>query len=295
MRTLVILNPSAAGRSDAVDVRRRIEGNVEGDFAVTEGAGDAERLAAEAARSGYDLVVAAGGDGTVGEVAAGLHRGGGSPRLGIVPIGTGNDLAFGLGLPGDMEGALSVALGGRAVPLDLIRAWRTDLEGDERFVANAAVAGFGGRIGDAMSPTFRRLLRPVAYPLAALRQLGDLRPHRVRLDVDGRTMETQALMVIVANGEYAGGRLRLAPGASSADAKLDLVIIHAVGPWKLPGLVRAVLMGRHAGHPGVSVQRATQVQLEAESPMWVNLDGDTWQSGPASFEVLPGALRVAVP
>ena len=295
MRTLVILNPTAAGRTHADDVRGRLERRIEGDFVCTTAAGQAENLAAEAAGSRYDLVIAAGGDGTVREVATGLHRGGGAPRLGIVPVGTGNDLAFGLGLPADIERAVSVATGDHAVPLDLIRATGVDPAGPERFLANAAVAGFGGRIGDRMSPAFRRRLRPVAYPLAALGQLGDLRPYAVRLHVDDRTIETRALMVIVANGEYAGGRLRLAPGASTGDARLDLVVIHAVGPWRLATLVPRVLTGRHAGHPGVSMLRATSVRLESEPAMWTNLDGDTWQAGPASFQIVPGALQVAVP
>jgi diacylglycerol kinase (ATP) len=212
-----------------------------------------------------------------------------------VPIGTGNDLAFGLGLPADVERAASVAIGDHAISLDLIRASGPDAVGADRYLANAAVAGFGGRIADRMSPAFRRRLRPVAYPLAALAQLKELRPYLVRLDVDGRMIETRALMVIVANGEYAGGRLRLAPGASTGDAQLDLVVIHAVSPWRLSILVPRVLAGRHAGDPSVSMFRATSVRLESEPAMWINLDGDTWQAGPASFQVVPSALRVAVP
>jgi diacylglycerol kinase (ATP) len=295
MRTLVILNPTAAGRNGLDDMRGRLERLIEADFVCTTAAGEAERLAADAASSSYDLVIAAGGDGTVREVATGLHRGGGAPRLGIVPVGTGNDLAFGLGLPADIERSASVAIGGRAIALDLIRATGADAAGSDTYLANAAVAGFGGRIGDRMSPAFRRRLRPVAYPLAALGQLGDLRPYAVRLHVDGRTIETRALMVIVANGEYAGGRLRLAPGASTGDAKLDLVVIHAVSPWRLATLVPLVLTGRHAGHRSVSMFRATSVHLESEPAMWTNLDGDTWQEGPASFQVVPAALQVAVP
>jgi diacylglycerol kinase (ATP) len=295
MRTLVILNPAAGGGVDAQWLRQRIARRIEGDFVSTAEAGEAIGLAAEASRSGYGGVIAVGGDGTVREVATGLHLGGGVPRLGIVPAGTGNDLAFSLGLPADIEQAAVVAVSGRTVPLDLICASPAHASGDDRFLANAAVAGFGGRIADAMSPAFRRRLRPVAYPLAALRQLGDLRPYAVRLDIDDRTIETTALMVILANGEYAGGRLRLAPGASTGDGQLDLVIVHAVSPSKLATLVPRILLGRHAGHTGVSIYRAAAVRMESEPSMWINLDGDTWQAGSASFRVVPGALRVAVP
>jgi diacylglycerol kinase (ATP) len=294
MRTLVILNPTAGGRADADDVRRRIEGRLEGDLVCSSGPGDAVGLAEDAARKGYDVVVAAGGDGTVREVATGLHLGGGSPRLGILPIGTGNDLACSLGLPEGVDEAMSVATGARSAALDLIRASGIDGRGEVRFSANAAVAGFGGRIGDAMRPGLRRRLRSVAYPLAAVSQIRDLRPYEVRLEVDGRPIAARSLMVIVANGEHAGGRLRLAPGATTDDGLLDLVLVHAVRPWQLSTLVPRVLMGRHAGHSGVSMFRARTIRLESDPPMWMNLDGDTWRTGPVDFDVLPGALQVAV-
>jgi len=295
MRTLVILNPTAAGRTDAAALRRLVAAHVDADFEVTVEPGHAERLAADAARSDYDLVIAAGGDGTVREVATGLFRGGGSPRLGVIPVGTGNDLAHGLGLPRDVGAAVSVAVSGREVPLDLIRAWSDGPARGDRFLANAAVAGFAGRISDSMSPVLRRRLRPVAYPVAAVGQLGRLREHRVRLDLDGRVLESSAFMIIVANGEYAGGRLRLAPGASYSDARMDVVIVRAVPAWRLSTLVPRVLMGRHAGDPAVSIHRGQRLRLEAEPPMWINLDGDTWLEGSARFAVEPGALRVAVP
>jgi len=295
MRTLVILNPAAGGRTDADGLRRRLERRIDGEFVCTSESGEAVSLSAEACRSGYDAVIAVGGDGTVREVATGLHLGGGAPRLGIVPTGTGNDLAFSLGLPADIEAAATVAASGRSVPLDLVRASGLDEDEEPRFLANAAVAGFGGRIGNSMSPTFRRRLRPIAYPLAALGQIRDLRPYPVRLEVDGQVIETRALMVVLANGEYAGGRIRFAPGASPGDGMLDLVIVHAVSPPRLATLVPRVLLGRHATHSGVSVHRAAAVRLESETDMWINLDGDTWQCGPASFRVLPAALRVAIP
>ena len=295
MRTLVILNPAAGGQTQATRLRRRLERLIDADFVSTSEAGEAVSLSSEAARAGDDSVIAVGGDGTVREVASGLHLGGGSPRLGIVPAGTGNDLAFSLGLPPDIEQAAAVATGERTVAMDLVRASRSGGGEESCFLANAAVAGFGGRIGDGMSPTFRRRLRPIAYPLAALGQIRDLRPYAVRLDVDGQAIDTRALMVIMANGEYAGGRIRFAPGASTSDGELDLVIIHAVSAAKLATLIPRVLSGRHAGHSGISMYRATSVRIHSETDMWINLDGDTWQSGPALFEVVPAALRVAVP
>lgn len=299
MRTLVILNPSAGGQASSERIRGRLEARIAGEFVESPEPGGAERLAEEAALSGYDRVIAVGGDGTVREVAAGLYRGGAGPGLGIVPAGTGNDLAFGLGLPSDLEHAASVACGSRTIGLDLIGAAGAVGEnagGDgPHLAANAAVAGFCGRIGDSMSPLLRRGLRRAAYPLAALSQLRDLRRYRVRLDVDGRSMEVEAFMVVLANGTWAGGGVPLAPEADPTDGFLDLVIYHAIRPWSLARLVPRVLAGRQGDHPGVSAYRARSVRLESEPSMWMNLDGDTWGTGAAEFRVIPGALRVAVP
>jgi len=295
MRTLVILNPTARGQAGAGRLRGRIEACIQADFVSTTEPGHAARLAADASGSGYDTVVAVGGDGTVREVAAGLHQAGGISRLGIIPAGTGNDLARSLGISASIESAARSIVTGRATPLDLIEASSADREGPVRILANAAVAGFCGRIGDRMSPRFRRGLRRIAYPLAAFGQLGDLRPHSLRLDLDGREIRTSALMVILANGRFAGGRIRFAPEASTNDGLLDVVVIHAVSLLQLTSLVPRVLLGRHPGHPGVSFRRASHVRLESEPSAWINLDGDTWHCGTASFRVLPGALRVVVP
>ncbi len=295
MQTLVILNPTAGGRAASKDLRTRIASVIDADFEVTRGPGDAVVLAERGARSGYESVVAVGGDGTIREVATGLHEAGGTARLGIVPAGTGNDLAASLGLPRGVERAVRVLLEGRTADLDLIEATPADGEGDPRFLANAAVAGFGGRIADRMSPRSRRLLRPVAYPLAALGQLRDLRPYSVRLDIDGRIVETSALMLIVANGPFAGGKLPLAPGAATDDGWLDLIVMGAVSPPGLVTLVPRVLAGRHRRHPAVSVYRARQVRVDCDPPMWTNLDGDTWRAGSSRFRILPAALKVAVP
>lgn len=295
MRTLVILNPAAGGRAASADLRARIASTIDAEFEVTGGPGQAAALASEAARSGYEAVVAVGGDGTIREVATGLHEAGGAARLGIVPAGTGNDLAASLGLPRGIERAARVAVAGRTADLDLIEATALDGEGAPLYLANAAVAGFGGRIADRMSPGVRRLLRPVAYPLAALGQLRDLRPYSVRLDIDGRIVEASALMLIVANGPFAGGKLPLAPGAATDDGWLDLVVLGAVSLPGLVSLVPRVLAGRHPRHPAVSVFRARHVRVECEPPMWTNLDGDTWRAGSSRFRILPAALKVAIP
>ena len=304
MRTLVIINPAAGGGLAAETVAGRIGSRLKADIRVTEAPGHAASLASAAASSGFDRVVAAGGDGTVGEVASGLYGPqfpgaeeltGGRPEMGIVPLGTGNDLARSLDIPLDVEAATEVVRRGRAVPLDLIEATGGKGGGMRRIVANATVAGFCGRIGDRMSAGFRRRWGRLAYPVAALREIGELRSHVVRAQADGRSIETPAFMVIVANGRFAGGRIPLAPSARTDDGKLDLVIIEARGLVRLAPLVPWVMRGHHVGRPGVRCLQAARLELASDPPMWMNVDGETWCAGAASFQVLPAALRVIAP
>lgn len=300
MRALVIINPTAGGGLDATGLARRLEAAVGADVELS---GNRERtveLASGAAGRGYSRVIAVGGDGTVRDVAHGLwdaHVSSGreipAPLLGLIPAGTGNDLARALDLPRELEAATRVCAGEHSRAIDLVRASGAG-EAVERTMTNAAVAGFCGRIGESMKPAFRRRWRRLAYPLAALRELRNLRPYDVHLETDGEAYTVRALMVIVANGRFAGGHLPLVPGARPDDGLLDVMWIEPMGPAAVARLVPRVFAGRHGDHPGVRTVRVRVVRLVADPSMWINLDGDTWRAGDARFQVLPGALRVLV-
>ena len=302
MRAFVIINPTAGGGLALAAIEARLADRLGATVRRTERVGHAEALAAEARRSGFDRVVAVGGDGTVGEVVNGLVScSTGTPNmprptLGIIPLGTGNDLARALGIPGRPEAAIEIVARGRTRPLDLIEAFSDGRFGRERrLIANAAVAGFCGRIGDRMSPSFRRRWRRFAYPVAAVRELSDLRRHAVRIDVDDRTVELDAFMVIVANSRFAGGHIPLAPPARTDDGALDVVVIESCTPVRFPGLAARVLRGTHVGRPGARHFAATRVELTSEPPMWMNIDGDSWQASRTTFRVLPSELLVTAP
>lgn len=295
MDTLVILNPAAGGGTDPAAFSDRIRDVLDAELVVTSAPGEAADIAAAAAAAGRPRVVAAGGDGTIAEVASGLYRVGGNAELGLIPVGTGNDLARSLRLPLRADAAARVVAAGRTRPLDLARALPGSADVEGRIVTNAAVGGFAGRIGEAMGTRFRRGWGPLPYIVAALRQLPDLRPYTVRLEADGQEIEDRILMAIIANGRFAGGRIPFAPSALTDDGLLDIVLIRAGSPHRIAALVPRILTGRHPDHPGVRILRAAQVSVASDPAMWVNLDGETWHSGPCRFRVLPAALRVLVP
>jgi diacylglycerol kinase (ATP) len=291
MRVCVILNPVAGGGVSEAAIRRRLaDHTVEADLRVGAGPGESRRLAREASREGLDRVVAAGGDGTVHEVATGLLETGFAGAMGILPIGTGNDLARSLGVPPTLSGALELLRTGRASPVDAIALGPSAGSIGPAFAWNAVVGGFCGRISDRMPPALKRRWGALAYLRAALAELRALRPHEVMLDLDGERLNLDLLMLVVANGRFAGGRIPLAPGAEPDDGWIDVVAVRAVPQLRLAGLVPAVLAGRHLASPHVVHRRVRRVIVDAGPGFWINVDGETWREGTAELEVRPAAL-----
>lgn len=292
---VVIVNP-VAGSGRAVRAAARLR-----DAAVAAGAemrvsaarGDVERLASEAAASGAERIVAVGGEGTVQEVANGLAD---APRavVGIVPGGNGNDLARALGLPREPLAALAVALHGapRAIDLGLART----AVGARRFVA-AGGTGFDAGVATRMAGL--RAWWQRGQPGYLLTTLDELRRHRnaavrMTLDGDGVGIDGPILFAAFANGAYYGGGMQIAPAARLDDGLLDLCLVGDLTRLEalrqLPGLYR----GAHVTHPAVTMRRFRSLAIEGDAAP-VHLDGEPWGRLPLHVEVLPGALRVAMP
>ena len=264
--------------------------------------GHAERLAAAAADLGHDRVVAVGGDGTMQEVLNGLMAGGtgaGSdlPALGIVPGGSGNDLARSLGLPAAPLDALTVALGDATRPLDLGRAMH---DGQVRYFAAAGGTGFDAQVAFTMAGRRRGWQRGRAgYFLSTLNELRRFRNRELRLSLVGnaepRMVEGRFLFVAFANGPYYGGGMQICPDASLDDGLLDLCLVGDISRLaalrELPGIYRAA----HVDHPLVELARVRELGIEGQDGTLVHLDGEPFGELPVQVSVAAGAVRVAVP
>jgi diacylglycerol kinase (ATP) len=290
---MLLLANETAGSADrpVLDaVRAVLAGHGPVDLVVCREPGDMDR-----ALDGRDggPVVAAGGDGSLHTLVNTLHRRGelADAPVGLVPMGTGNDFARGVGLPLDPVAAARAVLAGRPTPRDLIA---DDAGG---VAVNAVHVGVGGEAARA-AVRFKPLLGAGAFRLGSVLAGLRARGWRLRVVLDGRTVagpDRPVLMVGLANTPVIGGGTPLAPGARSDDAVIDVVVSHATGPVQRIGYALQLRRGEHLSRPDVLHATARTVTVSGEA-FPVNADGEL--SGPVesrSWTLLPGAWRLVLP
>jgi diacylglycerol kinase (ATP) len=292
---LVIVNPTAGGGRAARLVpwlRERLAARPDARLEVTTRAGDAERSAAALGAADAGRIVAVGGDGTVQEAVNGImaagHEG---ASLGIVPVGTGNDLARSLGLPRDPAAAWTVAVGSGERPMDLMRA--TSGDGRRRWFGSAGGIGFDAQVAAAMATRAAWQRGRAGYLVTTLSELRRFDNRSVELTLDGVASTARVLFVAVANGEYYGGGMRIAPGASVDDGLLDICVVGNVSRLTALGQLANLYRGTHVNHPQVEMRRARAVTISGTSATLVHLDGEPFGSLPVRIELQPAALLVA--
>jgi lipid kinase YegS len=237
-------------------------------------------------------VVAAGGDGTINEVLHGVVQAGlpVRPALGVVPMGTANDFAAGVGLPlGDPVAALKLIAETEAVPIDLARM-------GDRYFLNVASGGFGSEVTAATPEGMKKLLGSVAYLLTGLVSWGSIQARSVRLAGPRLAWEGNLYVLAVGNGRQAGGGFRLCDRARVDDGLLDVLVVPEVPLEQVTGLLGELM----AGHTPADAEHLLYHQvpwLEVEAPdgMQFNLDGEPLQGTAFRFEVLPGQVRFFLP
>lgn len=268
---------------------------------VTFDAGDPRRFAREAAEGGAELVLAAGGDGTVNQVAAGIHdarvdralgaAGGGphGPRLGIVPLGTANDLAGELGIPGDVRDAVLVAVLGHPAPIDVA------LVNGEPFL-NVSTGGLGAEATEEAPAEVKRVLGPLAYFVTGVRKFVALNPSHARFEEAGTTLYEGAFLVFaVGNSRRAGGGNRLTPRADPGDGVLDVCIVREIPRRDLLTLLPELRSGRHLEHPAVVYRQVRELCVESEEELSVNVDGEPLGGRTLRYGVSPHRIVLSLP
>lgn len=290
-----MLNPASGGGNRTSAVRSIVEDRPGFALRVCEDPVRLLDMAATAAGEGFECVAVAGGDGSVAAVAAGLVRSGTGARLGVVPIGTGNDFARGLGIPLDTLLAIDGLASERIRTVDLIRCRSPHVPGGERLTLNSVVGGIGGRISDAITDRLTRRWGRFVYLRVGFAELLTAAPSPIIVRIDGQRFSFDCLMLVVANGRFAGGAIPFAPAADPSDGILNIVAITGMSRLARVFAAVRVLRGRHDGMRGLVMRMGQSIEVDAGSSFWFNLDGETWVAGPARFDVMPGALDVVVP
>jgi len=300
MKVMLIYNPAAGLRDAHQDVLQTADmlawRGARVTIAHTSAPGDATRLAAQAVSEGYDQVVAAGGDGTLGEVATGLA--GSECILGVLPVGTGNLWARNLRIPHWTPSSRTALRDAARVLLEgEVRAMDLGCVAQRRFALHLGV-GFDALVAQAVEPTRHekaRGLRNLRYWRAVLGLALSRRGARMTITIDGATMRERALVVVVSNAQYYGGSYCLAPAARLDDGLLDVTIFKGTDGWDTMRHIGAVMAGHHVGSPGIEAYQARHVEVRPDEPLPVQMDGDPVDRTPVNVRVDPGALRVIVP
>ncbi|MEZ5064497.1 MAG: diacylglycerol kinase family lipid kinase [bacterium] len=291
MDVTFILNPAAgrgrAGKLAAELPRRFARHGLEAEVRETRESKHAIELARAAAESGSRIVAAVGGDGTAHEVVNGLA--GTSATLGVVPLGSGNDLAMALGIPPDLDAALDVLVSGRDRPLDLGRF-------DDGWFANSLGLGFEAQV-TIESRKIRHLRGFTIYLAAVVKALAHLECPDLEIRIDDRKVDGERLLVCVGNGPRVGGGFLLTPDADNADGRLDVCVVDAMGRLAVMRTLPKAISGTHVSDPRVSMFRGERLTFASRRGFPFHADGEVYSERrhELTIRIEPGALRARFP
>ncbi|MCT8997164.1 lipid kinase [Chelativorans intermedius] len=286
-RALVLFNPKARRGGESIKpVVERLEAGglavtVEPFEALPEIARDIVRL-----RNTADLVVVCGGDGSVSSAAMAVMESG--LPMGIIPMGTANDLARTLAIPMDLQEAAEVIVKGRTRRIDM-----GTVNGHAFF--NVASIGLSTKLAQGLDPALKRRFGRLGYALAAIKVLAGASRFRARIAEKGQVTEVETYQIAVGNGRHYGGGNVVEETAEIDDGHLDLYSLEMSNLWKLALMIRSFRSGRHGAWKEVRTARCVEFDIETKAPMPVNADGEIVTSTPAHFKVHPRAISVFTP
>ncbi|AOX62177.1 MULTISPECIES: lipid kinase YegS [Stenotrophomonas] len=293
----LILNGKATGNEDVREAVAALrERGVQLEVRVTWESGDAERYVAEAIAHGVDTIIAAGGDGTLSEVAETLaHReepADALPSLGLLPLGTANDFATAAEIPDEPLAALELIRHAPARPVDLLRI---DADGKVWWCANVASGGFGTEVTVETDEGLKKVLGGLAYLVTGVSRLGRIDPIQARVRAPGFEWAGGFIALGVGNGRQAGGGQVLCPEALIDDGVLDITVIPELSGEVASTFAALVKGGKRGALEQVAERvQAPWVEIEAEAPLTLNLDGEPVQARHFRIDCVPGRVNLHV-
>lgn len=233
-----------------------------------------------------DCIILGGGDGTFNRASPALRD---TDRpLGILPLGTGNDLARTLNIPMDLPGAVGVILRGKTLPVDL-----GEVNGRPFF--NVASFGLSTKLSRKLTPSIKRRWGRLGYAIATFRALISARPFSAEIICGGTTQYVRTLQIAVGNGRHYGAGMTVEEDARIDDGFLNLYSLEFQHPWSLLLIYPAFRRGRHGVWKQVRTLKCREVEVRTHRPRSINTDGEITTRTPAQFKVIPRAVEVFVP
>ena len=293
MKPYIIVNPVAGSIGDIHLRLKQLQRLDAKEVRVAQHAGEAETLAREAIRAGSDYVIAVGGDSTLNEVINGIA----TPRrarqvcVGVVPVGTANDFARSIGLTGDVDATIDILRAKTTAAIDLVRI----TSGRTRYFVNVSAGGFSGVMAEKLTSEIKSAWGPLAYLRSAAAALPELQAYRTTMIFDdAEELVIDLYNVVVANGQFAGGGLPIAPQANLSDGLLDVVLVPKRRAAEMALLATEMLLGKHLSGDSVTFRRAKKISVRSRPGMWFNADGELVGNEPAVFQIIPHALDFVV-
>ncbi len=232
-----------------------------------------------------DLVIIGGGDGTLNAAIDGLIET--KLPLGILPLGTANDLARTLGIPTSLPEACQVIAKGQVKQIDVGRV-------NDKYFFNVASLGLSVQITQNLTKEAKRRWGVLAYAATTLRVIWQSRPFRAEILLAGETLRVRTIQIAIGNGRHYGGGMVVAEDAAIDDQRLDLYSLETKQWWQILALLPTMRQGNHAMLPGVRVLQGQEITINTFRPRPINTDGEITTHTPAKFSVIPKALAVFV-
>ena len=294
-RAVIIANPTSGSY---IFHRRQLEETMEFlrsygwdiELKLTQAAGDASTIAREAVNAKVDVVIAAGGDGTINEVIQELV--GSETTLGVLPIGTANVWAREMGIPLDIAGASEILAYGRTRRIDVGHV--RDAEHERYFLLMVGI-GFDGEVTRTVEKKFLKRLGVVGYLLVGFWLNIGYDSFQVTVKTGEQEVKTRALQIIIGNTQLYGGAVKFTWQAQCDDGLLDVCIVRKRSKFRRIFIVLDFLLRRKQRSQWVSYEKSTTVEVQTRKPVAMQVDGDSCGSTPATFSIAPRALKVIVP
>ncbi|WP_017381728.1 diacylglycerol kinase [Paenisporosarcina sp. TG-14] len=291
-RARIIYNPTSGRelfRKHLPEVLERLEkAGYETSCHATTCEGDAVEAAKYAVNRGFDLVIAAGGDGTLNEVVAGISTFENRPKVGLIPMGTTNDFARALRIPRDIEKAVDIIIADETIPVDVGRV-------NDRYFINIAGGGKMTELTYDVPSKLKTVLGQLAYYIKGIEMIPSIRASRLRIEYDGDVFEDDAMMFLIGLTNSVGGFEKLAPDSSINDGKFTLLILRKCHIGEFIRLATLAIGGNHLDDPLVVYKKASHIKVTSESHVQLNLDGEYGGNVPAVFENLHRHIEMFVP